>query len=71
VKREQHLTLNFSYGDGTKGALLFFVIQSGTPSGSRPPIGPLPVPIRPIPLPGPTPTPIIPKLGPGTTRKKG
>ena len=71
AKQEQHLTLNFSYADGTKEALLFFVVPSGTPSGNRPPIGPVPVPIRPIPLPGPTPMPVIPKLGGRATRKKG
>jgi len=69
VKKEQHFTLEFDYADGSNETLLFFVVPSGTPSNSRPPIGPVPIPIRPIPLPAPT--PVVPKLGGKTTRRKG
>ena len=48
TKGEVHFTLEISYTDGTTESLPFFVIPSGTPSNSRPPIGPIPLPpVRP------------------------
>ena len=48
TKGEVHFTLELSYAGGGSESLPFFVIPSGTPSNSRPPIAPVPVsPLRP------------------------
>ena len=66
TKGEVHFTLELAYSDGSSESLSLFVIPSGTPSNSRPPLPPIPLPpVRPPVV------PVVPVVRPPVLPPKG